>query len=169
MRGAQVFVRGWEEKLGRLLHLFHIIKNNVFLFIGLKTLGTFIWFWLVGSLSWVSKPTTNCNLHRDNFVYNHWRCASIYRPLSYLFRSLVFRALTNESLTPIVALNADFPPPNNFISRRFWLTSTARSLNQTHYIDYCICYWNNYSIPFYNKIWWFYYVLKSMSFWNFQL
>ena len=26
---------------------------------------------------------------RGNFIYHHWGCASIYRPLSYTFRSLI--------------------------------------------------------------------------------
>ena len=27
---------------------------------------------------------------KGNFVYHHWRCTSIYRPVSYTFRSLIF-------------------------------------------------------------------------------
>ena len=30
---------------------------------------------------------------RDNFVYHHLGCTSIYRPLSYPFRSLIFKRL----------------------------------------------------------------------------
>ena len=33
----------------------NVLYNNIFLFVGLTTLGTFIEFWFVGSLIWVSK------------------------------------------------------------------------------------------------------------------
>ena len=41
--------------LGCLLIKFPKFYNNVFLFVGLTTLGTLIEFWLVSSLSWVYK------------------------------------------------------------------------------------------------------------------
>ena len=67
-----------ERILGCLLHWSQKFYNKVFLFVGLTTMGTFIEFWMVGSLSWVSK---HC--------YYHWGCAEIVLPLSYPFlRSL---------------------------------------------------------------------------------
>ena len=51
------------------------------IFVDLTTLGKFIEFWLVGSLSWVSKLlTTNCNPQKGLF------CRSLLCPLSCLFR-----------------------------------------------------------------------------------
>ena len=46
---------GRQGTLGCLLHQSPKFFNNVFLFIGWTTLGTFIKFWLVGSFSWVPK------------------------------------------------------------------------------------------------------------------
>ena len=56
--------------------------NNVFLFVRLTTLGTFLEFWLIGSFSSLIEIWK-----RDHFVYHGW-CTSIYRPLSYPFRSI---------------------------------------------------------------------------------
>ena len=60
---------------------------NVILFFGSTTLGTFIEFWLVGSLSWVFK-TLIVIYRRSNFVYHYWGCTSNNRTLSYPFSSL---------------------------------------------------------------------------------
>ena len=55
-----------------------------FLFVGLKTLGTFINDnWLVHEVECPNVSTTNRNLQKGNFVYNLLTCKSIYRPLSY--------------------------------------------------------------------------------------
>ena len=37
---------------------------------------------------------------RRNFVYHHWRCTSIYRPLSYPFRSMVKPMFTTPHSPP---------------------------------------------------------------------
>ncbi len=68
--------------------LFIALVPKTFFFVGLTTLGTSIESWLVGSLNWVSKLIVI--YRRVNFVYrhSHWGCTSIYRPLSYSFRSL---------------------------------------------------------------------------------
>ena len=62
--------------------------NNVFKFV---TLGTFIDFWLVGSFSLVAKRFNPPIVYykRGNFVYHHLIYTSIYRPLSYPFKSLI--------------------------------------------------------------------------------
>ena len=63
------------------------VYDNVFLVVGLTTLETFAE--LVGSLTKVSKRLKHFVIYRkDNFVYHYWGFASIYRPLSYPFRSL---------------------------------------------------------------------------------
>ena len=59
--------------------LFLTLVPKVFLFVGLTTLGSFIEFDLL--------------VHRGNFMYHHWGCTSIYRPLSYPFRSLNFNKI----------------------------------------------------------------------------
>ena len=77
--------------------------NNVFLFAGLITLGTFIEFWLVCSL--VECPNvsiTKCNLWRGYFVFQHWGCTWIYRPLSYPFGSLASCTVSEYHLHIIV-------------------------------------------------------------------
>ena len=43
---------------------------------------------LIISVECLNVSATNCNL--QNFVYHHWGCTSIYQPLSYPFRSLVW-------------------------------------------------------------------------------
>ena len=71
--------------MGCLLHSSPIFFVDIFLFVGLTTLGTFIKFWLVSSLSWVFKCFTPLNViyRRDNFVFNHWGCTSIHLLLTY--------------------------------------------------------------------------------------
>ena len=68
-------------------HLF-CRQTWLFLFVSLTTWGQWI---LKG---WFIKLilTNNCIYRRKNFVYDHWGCTitSIYRPLSYPFRSLIF-------------------------------------------------------------------------------
>ena len=44
----------------------------------LTNLGTFIEFWLVGSLSWVSKVSTIIFYRKGSFVYNDWGSTSIF-------------------------------------------------------------------------------------------
>ena len=69
--------------------------NNVFKFV---TLGTFIDFWLVGSFSLAAKRFNPPIVYykRGNFVYHHWIYTSIYRPLSYPFRSLIFGSVIKK-------------------------------------------------------------------------
>ena len=57
--------------------------NNVFFFVGLTTLGTFIELWLVGSLSFQTFQPLIVIYRRVNFVHHLFECTSIYRPLSY--------------------------------------------------------------------------------------
>ena len=76
------------------------------LFVGLTTLKTFIDFWLFDSSSWVSKRFNQLLIviyRRGNFVHHHWWCTSIYRPLSYLFRSLVELTITIIEFTIIIS------------------------------------------------------------------
>ena len=73
--------------IGLFITLFRkVFYNNIFSFVGLTTLETFIKFLLVGLFSWVSYVSTT-NYWRSNFVYHHWGCTSIYLSLSYPFRS----------------------------------------------------------------------------------
>ena len=65
---------------GAAIGLFY---NNVFLFVGLTTLGTFIKFWLVCSFSWDAAQPLIVIYRRGNFVYHLKRCTPIYWPLSY--------------------------------------------------------------------------------------
>ena len=76
--------------LGCLLHKSPKSNNNVFIFVGLTTLGTVNWI-LIGWLIKLSVKTLQplIVIYRSNhFVYNHWGCTSINRPLSYPFRFL---------------------------------------------------------------------------------
>ena len=45
-------------KIGLFISLFLKVFNDIFLIVGLTTFGAFIYFWLTGSLSWVSKCYT---------------------------------------------------------------------------------------------------------------
>ena len=72
------------------LHKSPKFYNNVFLFVGLATLGTFIEVWFVGSLGWVLKRFNHLFLSTEVVIL----CIMIgnihqfFRPLSYPFRSL---------------------------------------------------------------------------------
>ena len=65
------------------------IYINIFLFVGLTTLGT-----LVILINWFIKLSVQTfqrliQIYRlGYFVFHNWGCTSIYWPLSYLFRSL---------------------------------------------------------------------------------
>ena len=59
--------------------------DNIFLFFGLTTLET------LRNFNWLSFQTfqpLTLFYRRCNFVYHHWGCTSIYRPLSFPFRSV---------------------------------------------------------------------------------
>ena len=67
-----------------------LFYNNVLLFVGLTTLGTLnliLISWFIKLSVQMFQPLILV-YGRKNFVYNHWACISIYRPLSYPFRSL---------------------------------------------------------------------------------
>ena len=66
------------------------VCNNVFLLVGLTTLGIFVNFdWLIHYVKCSNVLTTNFNYRRSNFVYHYLECTSIYQLLSYPFKSLV--------------------------------------------------------------------------------
>ena len=53
---------------GLIINVSPKCQDNAFLFVGLKTLGTYDEFdWLVYCVK-----TNNCIFSRDNFVYHHW-------------------------------------------------------------------------------------------------
>ena len=63
---------------------------NVFLSVGFKLWG--LLFNLIGWFVKLSVQTFQPQIFiykRDNFVYHYWRCTSIFRPLSYPYRSLL--------------------------------------------------------------------------------
>ena len=67
------------------------IFYNISLSVGLTTLGTLVNFdWLIHLVECSNVSTTYFNLQKENFVYNHLECTSIYRPLSYPFKSLYY-------------------------------------------------------------------------------
>ena len=75
--------------IGLFIALFPKVFINIFLLIGLATLGTLKNFdCLVNWVECSNVSTTNCNLHKGNFVYHYRGCTSIYRPLSYPLSSL---------------------------------------------------------------------------------
>ena len=62
-------------------------QNNVFICVYLTTFIEFDWLIHSGE-------STNCNSQKGlKYVYHHWRCTSIYRPLSFPFRSLTYMCL----------------------------------------------------------------------------
>ena len=76
------------------IHKEYLINLLFFLFFlirWLNRLGDFIKFWLVGLLHWVFKRF-NFTLQKGYFVYYHWGYTTIYRPLSYPFRSLRYKS-----------------------------------------------------------------------------
>ena len=74
--------------IGLFITLVPKVLNNIFLFFGLTTLGTLnLICWLTKLSVQTFKPLI-VNYRRSNFVYNYWKCTSIYLPLSYPFRSL---------------------------------------------------------------------------------
>ena len=65
--------------------------NNVFLFVGLTTLGDFKWI-LIGWFIKLKVKTFQPLIiiyKMGNFVYYHLGCTSIYRPVSYPLRYLI--------------------------------------------------------------------------------
>ena len=78
------------REVGDIMLFITLVPSNfIFLFVGSTTLGTKVNFhWLDHSAECSNVLTTNCNLQKANFVYNHCECSWIYRPLSYPFRSL---------------------------------------------------------------------------------
>ena len=73
---------GREGPLGHLIQCSLKFYNNVF--VGLTTLGTFIIFLIKFIKLSVQKFQPLISIYRrGNFVYHHWICRSIYRPLSY--------------------------------------------------------------------------------------
>ena len=46
-----------------------------------------------------------------NYVYHHWKCTSIYQPLSYLFRSLNNNYAVRQNLKKNVYLPKSFQVP----------------------------------------------------------
>ena len=82
---------GKEGTLNCKLNWHPKFYNNLILFVGSKTLGTFN---EVRSILVMSK-LFNSNLidKRVIFFYHYLGCISIYRPLSHLFRSLFFLIL----------------------------------------------------------------------------
>ena len=68
-------------KMDCKLHWYPKFCINVILFVGLKTLDTFLWK--------VQNILNKVLIYRrDNIVYHHWGSPSIYPPLSYPSRSL---------------------------------------------------------------------------------
>ena len=63
------------------------LYNNVFLFVSLPTLGTFIEFWLVDTLVQTFQLLIVI-YRRGDFVYHYWWYTSIYGPLYYPLRYL---------------------------------------------------------------------------------
>ena len=75
-----------EVTMGCLTHKSPKFYNYIFLLAGLTFLGTilnFDWF----SLFYLVFQLLIVNYRRDNFVYHHWGCTSIYRSLSYPLHS----------------------------------------------------------------------------------
>ena len=81
--------------MGCLLHWSPKFYNNVFLFVGIATLGTFAELWLVYSLGKSNVQMFVLLIVMGNFVFFivDVQCTSIYRSLSYPFRSLYFSTL----------------------------------------------------------------------------
>ena len=79
-------------------------KITFFLFVGLTTLQTFT-YWIL--ISWFIRLRVQTFqpiiifYRRDNFVYCHWGCKSIYWLLCYPFRSLTISCLRRVSLLTI--------------------------------------------------------------------
>ena len=81
-------------------------NNNIFLFVVLPTLGTFIEFGsLILKLSVQTFQPVFLIYRRSNFVNNHWWCTSIYLSFSYPFKFLTnythkgYTMRTNEHVT----------------------------------------------------------------------
>ena len=79
---------GRQGALGCLLNWSPKFYANVFLFFAQQLWGQY--YILIGLNIKFSVETFQPLTYRmGNFVYQHWRCTSIYRPISYPFRSLV--------------------------------------------------------------------------------
>ena len=83
-----------EDTSGRVgtfkfyLHWSPKFYDNIFLFVGLFTLATFIFDgWLINGSVQTFQPLIQI-YKRCRFVYHYWECTLIYRPLSYPYRSL---------------------------------------------------------------------------------
>ena len=63
--------------------------------VGLTTLEL-NFYWLFIKLSVKTFQPLTVIYKRDNFVYNHWGCTSIYRPLSFPFISLTITRPSSE-------------------------------------------------------------------------
>ena len=76
--------------MGCLSHYSPKFYYNVFLFVGLSTVGTLVNFtWIVQIISSVQMFQSLIVMYRrGNFVYHHWGCTAIKRQKSYPFRFL---------------------------------------------------------------------------------
>jgi len=80
-------------KISYFWYFVHLNDNLVSVLRGFFTSEEFsIWIGWFIKLSVHTFQTIIVIYRMGNFVYHHWRCTSIYRPLSYSFRSL--RCLT---------------------------------------------------------------------------
>ena len=80
---------GRQGALGCLLNWSPKFYANVFLFFAQQLWGQY--YILIGLNIKFSVETFQPLTYRmGNFVYHHWRTTSIYRPISYPFRSLVW-------------------------------------------------------------------------------
>ena len=77
-----IFKEGGDN--GLFIALVPKVFNNVFLFVGLTTLG-FLIGWLIQTFQRLILIDV-----KGKFVYENFGCTSIYRSLSYPFRSLIY-------------------------------------------------------------------------------
>ena len=91
-----------------------ITVPNVFIFVGKQHWGILLHFlnWFIKLSGQTFQPLILI-YRRGNFVYHHWECTSIYRPLSYPFRSLVLLDAL-EILICLDQIPQSPPPPKIF-------------------------------------------------------
>ena len=77
------------------------LLKPVKIFVGFKTLGTFIEFWWFVPNYKASKFfNQRLNVQKEKFVYHNYRCFSFFRPLSYHFRSRFIIVADFQSTKP---------------------------------------------------------------------